>query len=149
MLCSECIKYYETYMKYKFMLWSNSLVKFKLIQNYLFQKWHNFNINIKDFGSQEFRKELNTRYLQISWQSNLLMNAFGFSWNKTNLENAGSIGRSPCIQQVIFACCNKPLARVCKLEWQHTTFMQVKLILVWFRLVKNFHIAVLHSKEEK
>lgn len=35
--------------------------------------------------------------------------------NSTNLKDAGSIGCSPGIQQVVFARCDKPFARVSKL----------------------------------
>ena len=73
----------------------------------------------------------------------------GRTFQSAYLEYTGSIWGAPSVQQVVFARADKPLATVGKLEGEDTALMKVKLVLVWFTVVKHLHIAALHSATEK
>lgn len=83
-------------------------------------------------------------------------NVFVVGWNVTTehgwgffaLENGCTIGCSPGIEKIIFACWNEPFATVCKLERQDTGFVQMQLILVRLGTVKHFNIAWFHTNSE-
>jgi hypothetical protein len=66
----------------------------------------------------------------------------------TYLKYAGTVGRPPCIEEVVFASADKPLATVGKLKRQNTTFVEVELVLVWLAAVKDLHVAALHSETQ-
>ena len=56
------------------------------------------------------------------------------------LEDGGAIGRSPGVEQVVFAGGDEPLATVGKLEGEDAALMEVELVLVWFVAVEHFHV---------
>ena len=53
----------------------------------------------------------------------------------TDLENTGSVWRSPCVEKVVFSSADEPFSTVGELERQNTALVQVELILVRFRVV--------------
>ena len=65
--------------------------------------------------------------------------------NDTDLENAGTIGSSPGVEEIVLASGDKPLAAVGKLEGENAALMQVQLVLVWLGVVQHLHVAALHA----
>ena len=61
------------------------------------------------------------------------------------LEYAGSVGRSPGVEYVIFTGTDEPLATVGELQRQHATLVQMQLILVRLTVVQHLHVATLHA----
>ena len=55
-------------------------------------------------------------------------------------EDGGAIGRSPGVEQVVFAGGDEPLATVGKLEGEDAALMEVELVLVRFVAVEHFHV---------
>ena len=66
--------------------------------------------------------------------------------DERHLEYGGTIGCSPGVEQIVFACGDKPLPCVGKLEGQHTGVVKVELILLWTINVQHLHMTALHSE---
>ena len=83
-------------------------------------------------------------------------NVLVIGWNVTaehwgvlfRLENWGSIRGPPGIQQIVLASGDKPLATIGKLEWENTTFMEVKLVLIWLGAMKYFNVGTFHANSQ-
>ena len=65
------------------------------------------------------------------------------------MKYAGPIWRSPCIEQVVLASGDEPLAGMGKLERKDTGVVKVELILLRPVDMDHFDIATLHSKCRK
>jgi hypothetical protein len=63
----------------------------------------------------------------------------------THLEYAGTVGRSPCVQQVVFARRHEPLAARRESQRENAAFVQVQLVFVGFGGVQDFDVGVLHA----
>lgn len=61
------------------------------------------------------------------------------------LEDAGSVGRPPGVEQVVLASAHKPLPTVGEFEGQDAALVQVQLVLVGFGVVQHLHVAALHA----
>jgi len=90
-----------------------------------------------------------TKYITKTWAAQIFFWVFFVNLQflhvlLIHLKDAGSVRCPPGIQQIVFASTDKPFATVCKFEWQDTTFMQMKLVLVWLWWMKYFNITALH-----
>ena len=65
--------------------------------------------------------------------------------SEAHLEYTGTIRRSPCIEQIVFASSDEPLASVGKLKRENTRVMEVQLVLLRPVDVDHLNIATLHT----
>ena len=86
-------------------------------------------------------------FLSSVWMNDGMTMTFNRSdvKNDTDLENAGTIGSSPGVEEIVLASGDEPLAAVGKLEGENAALMQVQLVLVWLGVVQHLHVAALHA----
>ena len=64
------------------------------------------------------------------------------------LEDGGSVGSSPGVQQVVLSCRDEPLAAVSELERENTALVEVELVFVGLGRMENLNVGVLHSDRQ-
>ena len=64
------------------------------------------------------------------------------------LEDGGSVGRAPGVEQVVLAGGDEPLAGGGELEAEHARLVQMKLVLVGLVDVQHLHVGALHAHRE-
>jgi len=66
-----------------------------------------------------------------------------------HLKDAGTVGRAPGIQKIVFARADEPLATVSKLERQHAAVVQVQLVFVRLGVMQHFDVTVFHPESKQ
>ena len=65
------------------------------------------------------------------------------------LEEAAPVGRDQCVDEVVLASGEKPLAAVGKFEGEHTGLVAAKTVLLRLVNVEHLYQSVLHSARTK